>query len=159
MSPSDREEPPEAIHVVAQGLVQHRCLKCGCIEMISYKIRYQQLDCKIPLSKENNASYGPLLNCLCQILTLPPTLPSICIFWLVVELLLPPYQVKTVFSFSSHLWHQHWIFTQRTAAHWRFSMFWTVLCKPQRLLCERIQIQQFFKYSEQHNNLERLRVT
>lgn len=82
VSPSDREEPPEAIHVVAQGLVQHRCLKCGCIEMISYKIRYQQLDCKIPLSKENNASYGPLLNCLCQILTLPPTLPSICIFWL-----------------------------------------------------------------------------
>ncbi len=34
--------------------------------------------------------------------------------------------------FSSDLWHQQGIFTHRTATHWIFSLFLTVLCKPYR---------------------------
>ncbi len=32
--------------------------------------------------------------------------------------------------FSSDLWHQQGIFVHTTAAHWIFSLFWTILCKP-----------------------------
>ncbi len=47
-------------------------------------------------------------------------------------------------------WHQQGIFVHTTAAHWIFSLFRTILCKPWRWLCVKIPVdQQFFKYSDQ----------
>ncbi len=47
-------------------------------------------------------------------------------------------------------WHRQGIFAQRSAAHWIFSFFRTLLCKPWRWLCMKIPVdQQFLKYSDQ----------
>lgn len=50
------------------------------------------------------------------------------LFLTVVELLLPCYRLEAVWGFTSDLWQN--IFTQRTAAHWIYSLFNTDLCKP-----------------------------
>ncbi len=52
-----------------------------------------------------------------------------CNEWL-FELLLPFYYLYSVCPFSSDLWHQQGIFIHTTAAHWIFSLFQTILCKP-----------------------------
>ncbi|MDG2633082.1 hypothetical protein P7M35_25030, partial [Vibrio parahaemolyticus] len=52
-----------------------------------------------------------------------------CNEWL-FELLLSFYHLELVWPFSSDLWHQQDIFTQRTAAQWVFSLSGTILCKP-----------------------------
>lgn len=55
---------------------------------------------------------------------------------------------------SPYLWHQHIIFTHRTAADWIFSClffcFWTIFSKIERCLCGKTPLnQQFLKYSDQ----------
>ncbi len=50
-----------------------------------------------------------------------------CNEWL-FELLLPFY--TSITSLSILLWHQQGIFVHTTAAHWIFSLFRTILCKP-----------------------------
>lgn len=45
------------------------------------------------------------------------------------DALVPSYQLKAVWPFSSNLWHQQSVFIHR------FSLFWTIICKPQRRLC------------------------
>ncbi len=58
--------------------------------------------------------------------------------------------LSSITSLSILLWHQQGIFGHTTAAHWIFSLFRTILCKPLRWLCMKIPVdQQFFKYSDQ----------
>jgi len=72
-----------------------------------------------------------------------------CNEWL-FEWLLPSYQLEAVWPFSCDLWRQQDIFSQRTAAHWIFSLFQTSLCEPWRWLWEKSPVdQQFLKYSDQ----------
>lgn len=61
--------------------------------------------------------------------------------WFVFFLVL--FQIKAVYSV---LWHQHGFFVNRAAAYWMFSLFWTILYKPQWWLDIKILAdQQFLK--------------
>lgn len=64
--------------------------------------------------------------------------------WL-FELLLSSYHVEAVWPVSFDLWHQQYIFTQRTSAHGRVSLFWTCLCKHSKLWGKIPVDQQFLK--------------
>lgn len=68
--------------------------------------------------------------------------------WL-FELLLSSYHVEAVWPVSFDLWHQQYIFTQRTSAHGRVSLFWTCLCKHSKLWGKIPVDQQFLKNSDQ----------
>ena len=69
-----------------------------------------------------------------------------CLF----ELLLPSCDLEPVCPISSDLSHQRGMFIHTAAAHWIFSLFQTILCKPYRWLCVKIPVdQQFLEYSEQ----------
>jgi len=59
--------------------------------------------------------------------------------------------LSIIFNQSVHLplTHQQGIFTQRTAAHWMFSLFLTILLNPIWLWVKIPVDQQFLKYSDQ----------